>query len=118
MGIHKYTLTDLRRFNDIESWVCDNNIDIPLIKEYMETYEYLKTKIEKNIQIDKTIWLCQSCRLLLEEDTSVQCKRCLDWLHLKCEKLSEEPKEDLNFANRVQNGNNYLCMLIHLKKSM
>lgn len=71
--------------------VCDENVDIHLIRKFFTPDAWLVVA-QVTEQKKKSILVCSYCSHDADEYPSIFCDRCLSWFHMKCVGLTHGPK--------------------------
>ncbi|KAJ8666631.1 hypothetical protein QAD02_008293 [Eretmocerus hayati] len=63
----------------IPCWLFCEGLDFTVLQPYMEqeAYQFLCSSLKPQRRAPKVTWICQECKMLLENDDSVRCDECI-----------------------------------------
>ena len=77
--------------NEVPSACMDDNVDINCVRRYFDCDAWVSIQSVFNNRKDHP-WLCSVCNDNLDNDESIGCDSCLNWVHYKCINLTGRPK--------------------------
>ena len=87
------TSNDIKPIDEISLKILDENVNLSRIKKYFtkDAWDNLKDLVSR--KRDEAFYECIVCKSDLHAYDSLVCDSCLEWYHLKCVALKNQPKK-------------------------
>ena len=81
--------------------VRDKHVDINIVRRFFDDDAWTAVDHVYH-QCLISSWRCSRCTVILEDDGSICCDSCLNWMHMKCAKLKKSPRTRFWFCSNCK----------------